>query len=83
MDGQFDLMMRMLEKLVDSLSLDNVPVGRDPSEPQVTNLNYRRTTFPCIRQMIQTNWEDQHIQRPFLENYVENEESESCEEYIV
>ena len=61
MDAKFDLMMRTMEKLVNRLYLDNRPTGRDPLEPQVRNLNYRRPPFPQIRQRDQRNQADQQI----------------------
>ena len=39
-DPKFDSLMKVMEKLVDKLSIDNKPVARD-SDPQIKNPNFR------------------------------------------
>ena len=54
-DLTLDMMLKIMEKLVEKLSLDNKPAIREQQEPQIRNLNFKRPQVPQIRQREQRN----------------------------
>ena len=88
-DLKFEMMMKTMEKLMDRMNVDSRPLNREQNEPQIRNLNFRRPNPlqpPQIRQRDirnPRNSNDQQIQPPFLENYVDGEgEYEPIEDQI-
>jgi len=45
-DVKFDLMMKITERFIENLSLDNKPAIRDQAEIQLRNQNFRRSPVP-------------------------------------
>ena len=65
---------------MDRLTMDNRSFNREQPDPQIRNLNFRRSNPPIPPQNRQRdmrnprNQEEQQIRPPFPENYVEDEE---------
>jgi hypothetical protein len=76
LDDKFDLMMKMMEKLMERMSMGNKPVDREHNDPQHINHNLRRGQVPQIRQREQREQRDQgdqHMRPPFQNNYMDEE----------
>ena len=67
-DVMFEMMLKMIEKLMDKLSIDNGSLNREQNEPQIRNPNIRRQNPPQPPQIRQRearnprNPNDQQIQ---------------------
>lgn len=78
-------MMKMMEKLMDKLSVDDKNQIRDQNDPQVRNPSFRRQKGPLTPQIMQRgkrNPNDQQIRPPFQENLVDEEFMEQPEGHI-
>ena len=45
-DIKFEMMLKMMEKLMDRLTMDNRSFNREQADPQIKNLNFRRPNPP-------------------------------------
>ena len=78
-DLKFEMMMKTIEKMTDRMTVDNRSLNREQHEPQIRNPNFRRKNPPPPPQIRQRdignprNPNDQQIQPPFPENYVDDE----------
>ena len=70
-DSKFDSMMKVMEKLVDKLSIADRKAIRDSNEPQIRNPNIRQPRKqPQIMKRPQRPTNDQ-VRPPFQQNLVE------------
>ena len=73
------MILKEMEKIMDKMNVDNMPLNREQNEPQIRNLNFRRPNPPQPPQIRQRyirnprNPNDQQIQPPFPESYVDGE----------
>ena len=88
-DVKFEMMMKKMEKLMDRLTVYNSILNRGKNKPHIRNPNFRRKNPPPPPQIRQRdirnprNPNDQQIQPPFSENYVDDEsEAETIEDKI-
>ena len=65
-----DMMMKIMEKLMERLTMDNRPPPMQKQEHQNRNQKFRRPLPPPRNQRIP---EDQQIRPPFLDNYIVEE----------
>jgi len=83
------MILKEMEKMMDKLTVDNMPLKREHNEPQIRNLNFRRPSPPQLPQIIQgdirnpRNPNDQQIKPPFHENYVDGEGEAEPIEYQI
>ena len=82
-------MMKAMENMMDRMIVDNRPVNKEQTEPQIRNPNFRSPNPPQPPQIRQRdvrnprNPNDQQIQPPLPENYVDDEgEAEPIEGQI-
>ena len=79
-DIKFEMMLKIMEKLMDRLTMDNRSFNREQADPQIRNRNFRRPNPPMLTQNRQRdmrnprNQEEQQVRPPFPENYVADEE---------
>ena len=83
------MILKEMEKMMDKLTVDNRPLNMEQNEPQIRIPNFRRPNPPQLPQIRHRdrrnpiNPNDQQIQPPFHENYVEDEgEDEPIEDQI-
>ena len=85
-DTKFDSIMKVMEKLVDKLSIVDKQVVRDNNEPQIRNPSFRqpRQQAPQQPQIMQRGQRppDDQVRSPFQENLVEKEYVPENEEPI-
>ena len=88
-DVKFEMMLKTMEKLMDRMTMDNIPLNREHNEPQIRNPNFRRFNPPPPPQIRQRdmrnprNPDDQQIRPPFPESYAADEDkAESIEDHI-
>ena len=73
------MILKEMEKMMDKLTVDNRPLNKEQNEPQIRNLNFRIPNPPQPPQIRQRdirnprNPNDQQIQPPFPEKYVDGE----------
>jgi hypothetical protein len=58
-DEKFDLMMKTMERLMESMSVENNPATRDQTDFQPINQNFRRAQVPQTRKRDQRDQGDQ------------------------
>ena len=84
-DAKFDSMMKVTEKLVEKLFVDDRHVAKEQNEPQIKNTNFRQPRQqappPQILQRGQRNHNDQ-VRPPFQENLLDDEFPEQPEDHI-
>ena len=79
-DIKFEMMLKIMEKLMDRLTMENRSFNKEHAEPQIRNPNFRRPNPHMPPQNRQRdmrnprNQEEQQIRPPFPENYVADEE---------
>ena len=88
-DVKFEMMMKTMERLMDSITVDNIPLNIEHDEPQIRNPNFRRPNPPPPPQFRQRdmrnprNLDDHRIRTPFPEKYVADEdEAKYVEDHI-
>ena len=73
------MILKEMDKMMDKMTVDKNPLNRGQNEPQIRNPNFRKPNPPQPPQIKQRdirsprNPNDQKIQPPFLENYVDGE----------
>ena len=66
-DTKFEMILKAMEKMIDKLIVDNKPLNREQTEPQIKNPNFRIPNPPQPPQIRQRdirnprNPNDQHI----------------------
>ena len=81
-DVKFEMMLKKIEKLMDKLAVDNRLMNREQNEPQIRKPNFKRPNPLQPLQIRQRdsrnprNSNDQKIQPPFTENYVDDKGGE-------
>ena len=50
-DAKFEMMMKTMERLMDMLTVDNIPLNREHNETQIINPNFRRPNPPPLPQI--------------------------------
>ena len=69
-EASMQIMMKIIERLMERLTMDNRPPPRRNQEQQNRNQNFRRPLPPPKNQIIP---EDQQIRQQFLDNFVDEE----------
>jgi hypothetical protein len=52
LEVKFNMMMNTMEKLMDTLSIDDMSYMKDKNEPQIRNPNFRRKQGPLVPQVM-------------------------------
>ena len=79
-DVKFEMMLKIMEKLMDMITVDNRPLNKEKNEPQIRKPKFRMPYPPPPPQIRQRdmrnprNQDDQKIRPPFPKNYVAYEE---------
>ena len=68
-----DVMMKIMEKMMERLTMENITPPREEQEQQNGKQNFRRPLPPPRNQSMP---EDQQIGPPFLDNYITKEGGE-------
>ena len=74
-DAKFEMMMKIMERLMDRITMDNRPLNKEQDEPKIRKLNFRRPNPPPPPQIRQRdmrdprNQDDKQIRPHFPENY--------------
>jgi hypothetical protein len=71
LDDKFDLMIKMMEKMMEIMSMRNKTIFREQHDLQPRNQNLRRGLVPQIRQREHRDQGDQQIRPLFQNNYVD------------
>ena len=72
-EARMDMMMKIMEKMMERLTMENIPPPREEQEQQNGNQNFRRPLPPLRNQRMP---EDEQIMPPFLDNYITMEVGE-------
>ena len=80
-DAKFDTMMKNMEKLMEILAIGDRPIVGQQYKTEIRNANFRKPSFPQIRQRDQRNSVDNQIRPPFQETIV-TQELEDTEDHI-
>ena len=88
-DIKFEMILKAMDKMMNKITIDNMTLNREQNEPQIRDPKFRRPNPPQPPQIRQRdirnprNPNDQQIQPPFHENYVDGEgEAEPIEDQI-
>jgi hypothetical protein len=82
LDEKIDFMMKTMERLMESMSMENKPATRDQTDFQPKNQNFRRALVPQIRQRDQRDQGDQQIKPLFQNNYGNKDFDQIIEDHM-